>query len=120
MAYDWQGHTHPATQQDVALRYRRLPSDQLPRLLGAALRAGATEDGAAAGGGQQQPRGPAAAGRGATLGMFGSSDVRVSSILSAVRGDESSVRDCLPGWDAEKRLACPPPAIRRSPMTGPT
>lgn len=79
----------------MALRYRRLPSDQLPRLLGAALRAGATEE---EGNGPSQAQAQAQAqqcvghGRGATIRAYGSSDVRVPSILSAVRGDERSVR----------------------------
>ncbi len=116
MAYNWQGQTHPATQQDVALRYRRLPSDQLPRLLGAALRAGATsEDGVGAGGQQQPPQAQQQQqlmlhhgrhGRGATLGAYGSGSVRVASVLSAVRGDESSVRFCVGGGGGRAR-ACP-------------
>lgn len=91
----------------MSLRYRRLPADQLPRLLGAAVRAGATEESGSGAGPHGSPQGSRQLalhgrhGRGATVAEYGASNVRVASILSAVRGDPTSVR----GW-AWCGLAC--------------
>jgi hypothetical protein len=63
ISYDWQGVARLATPEEMSLRHRSLPRDQLPRLLQSALQ-------------RQAQR---------------SDGLRVCSILSAVRTDEPPV-----------------------------
>lgn len=113
LSYDWQGRSHQSTPEELSLRYRHLPRDQLPRLLHAALRSGDVFGNGVGGGGDGtgSSRGAAAAttstalargggrgaawkrGNGQTTAEGGSANVYVTSILTAVRGPENTVSD---------------------------